>query len=192
LSNQDKQERKSGELENKVKMMDEDTKNKTFISVNKSIETLNLAIKAFKEYLSEKTSLDPEKYYQAQKYLEESKTLYQESLKEISKITESMPENASPGFIKWKENVRKGSGIISESKEFDVLKSEFQNDEFLLRFLTQEEIEALLMNHYESQKLGKRKLSNIKARFVIDKIRNLASEAETLNIKAKEKLYQLK
>lgn len=173
-------------------MMDEDTKNKTFISVNKSIETLNLAIKAFKEYLSEKTSLDPEKYYQAQKYLEESKTLYQESLKEISKITESIPENASPGFIKWKENVRKGSGIISESKEFDALKSEFQNDEFLLRFLTQEEIEALLMNHYESQKLGKRKLSNIKARFVIDKIRNLASEAETLNIKAKEKLYQLK
>ncbi|UCE40482.1 MAG: hypothetical protein JSV17_13635 [Candidatus Aminicenantes bacterium] len=173
-------------------MMHENRKNQTFIGVDKSIKTLNLAIKVFQEYLSDKTLADPEKYYQAHEYLEETKTLYQEALNEISNMTESLPPNASPGFIKWKESVRKGSGIISESKEFEALKSELQNDEFLLRFLTPEEIEVLLTKHYESQQLGKRKLSNIKARFIIDKIRNLMSEAETLDIKAKEKLYQLK
>ena len=173
-------------------MMDENKKHKTFLSVDKSIKTLNFAIEVFQEYLSDKTSSDPEKYYLAHKYLEESKTSFQEASNEISKLTESIPSNASPGFREWKESVRKDSGIISESEEFEALKSELQNDEFLLRFLTPEEIGAFLLKHYESQQLGKRKLPNIKARFIIDKIKNLMAEAETLDIKSKEKLYQLK
>ena len=173
-------------------MMHENRKNITFGSVDKSMKSLNLAIKVFQEYLSDRTSPDPEKYYQAHKYLEESRSLYQEALNEISKITESLPLDASPGFIKWKESIRKGSGIMSESKEFEALKSELKNNEFLLRFLTPEEIDELFLKHYESQKTGKRKLTNIKARLIIDKIRNLMTEAETLEIKSKERLYQLK
>ena len=173
-------------------MMHENQKTKTFLSVGESIKTLNQAIKVFQEYLSEKTSTNPEKYYQAHKYLEESKTLYKEALNEISEITGSLPLNASPGFKKWKESFRKGSGIITESKEFEALKSELQNDDFLRRFLTAEEMESLLMKHFESQKTGKRKLSNMKARLIIDKIQNLMTEAETLDKISKEKLYQLK
>ena len=172
--------------------MNENEKTKTFLRVDESIKTLNLAIKVFQEYLSERTSSDPEKYYQAHKLYEQSTTLYKEALKEISEMTGTMPPNASPGFIKWKESFRKESGIITESKEFVTLKSELHNDDFLRRYFTAEEIEVLLMKHYETQKTGQRKLSNIKARLIIDKIQNLMTEAETLDTKSKEKLYQLK
>jgi hypothetical protein len=132
-------------------MIKHSRQHKTFTNVDKSIKTLNLAIEVFQEYLSDKTSSDPEKYYRAHEYLEESKTSFQEALNEISRLTES-----------------------------------------LLQFLTPEEMDVFLMRHYESQKLGKRKLSNIKARFIIDKIKDHMAEAETLDIKSKEKLYQLK
>lgn len=112
--------------------------------------------------------------------------------REIGELFGFSPVDASPGFKKWKENFLKGTGIISEGKEFEALKKELQNDGFLNRFLTPEEIDDLLRKHYESQQTGKRKLANIKARIILDKTQNLVAEAETLDMKAKEKLYQLR
>jgi hypothetical protein len=55
-----------------------------------------------------------------------------------------------------------------------------------------EEIDELLIKHYEAHQIGKRKTANIKARMILDKILSLLNEAETLDEKAREKLYQLK
>jgi len=173
-------------------MISKDEKNKPFVNMEKCAKALTRTIKVLQEFLGDKTSSDPATYYEAQKYLEESKIFYKEALKEISELIGSLPTDASPGFIKWKENFLKGTGIISENKEYGALKVELRNDGFLLRFLTPEEIDDLLRKHYESQQTGKRRMSNIKARIILDKIINLMDEAETLDMKAREKVYQLR
>ena len=173
-------------------MESENQTNRPFANIEKCVNALNHAIRIFQEFVSDKTSSDPAVFYQAQKYFEESKSFYQEASKEISELFGFSPTDASPGFKKWKENFLKGTGIISESKEFETLKRELQNDGFLHRFLTPEEIDELLRKHFESQQSGKRKLENIKARIILDKTLNLMAEAETLEMKAKEKLYQLR
>jgi hypothetical protein len=167
-------------------------KNGVFQKIEKCINSFNLAVKVFQNFLGDKSLSDPMTYYEARKYFEEGKNFYHEALSEISKLIGSLPMDTSPGFKKWRESFIKGIGITSESKEFEALKLELQNDEFLVRFLTSEEIDALLMKHFESQQAGKRKLSNIKARIILDEIINLMTEAETLYIKSKEKLYQLR
>ncbi len=172
--------------------MHENEKTKTFVNMEECIKALNLAVAAFQQFLGDKASSDSISYYQAHKHLEEGKAFYREALSEVNKLIGSLPSDASPGFLKWKETFLKGTGILSESKEFETLKSELHNDAFLQRFLTPGEIDALLMKHYESQQTGKRKLANIKARIILDKMLNLMDEADTLDIKAKEKLYQLR
>jgi hypothetical protein len=170
--------------------MDEIRENRLFLSFEKCVKVLNLAIEVFQDFLSDRTSSDPSDYYRAQKYLEESSLLFKGALQEVSTLIGSLPADASPGFRKWKENFLKGTGIISESRELEALKSELHMDRFLNGILTPEEIDALLMKHYESQQKGKRKLPNIKARMILDKIINLLDDAEMLDKKAKEKLYQ--
>lgn len=179
-------------LSGKVLSMNENREKSIFENFDKCIKELNLAIKVFQDFLSDRTSADPSNYYTAQKYLEESKLFYKDALEEVSTLIGSLPENASPGFRKWKENFLKGTGIVSESEEFEDLKSELHMDRFLHGILTTEEIDALLVKHYESQQKGKRKLSNIKARIILDKMINLMDDAEMLDKKAKEKLYQLR
>jgi hypothetical protein len=170
--------------------MDEIRENRLFSSFEKCLKALNFAIKVFQDFLSDRTSSDPSNYYEAQKYLDESRLFYKEALQEVSALIGSIPADASPGFRKWKENFLKGTGIISESKEFEALKSELHNDRLLHGILTPEEIDTLLMKHYESQQTGKRILSNIKARMILDKIINLLDDAEALDKIAKEKLFQ--
>jgi len=173
-------------------MMYEKAKKSVFLKIDKCIKSLNLAVKVFQDFLGDRSSSDPMTYYEAHKYFEEGKNFYQEALNEISKLIGSLPADASPGFKKWRESFLKETGITSESRELEALKSELQNDEFLIGILSPEEIDALLTKHFESQQTGKRKLSNIKARIIFDEIINLLSEAETLYIKAKEKLFQLR
>lgn len=170
--------------------MNENREKNIFANFDKCIKDLNLAIKVFQDFLGDRTSGNPSDYYTAQKYLEESRLFYKEALKEISTLIGPLPDNASPGFRKWRESYLKGTGIISESEELEALKSELHNDRFLNKILATEEIDALLMKHYESQQTGKRKLSNIKARMILDKMINLMDDAEMLDKKAKEKLYQ--
>jgi hypothetical protein len=172
--------------------MDENKKNRTYANIDQCIRSLYLAIRAFQKFLGDRTASDLTTFNQAVKYLEESKIFHQEATKEISELMGAMPSDVSPGFKKWKEGFLKESGILSEGKEYEELKSELQNDDFLLGFLTPEEIGAFFAQHYESQKTGQRKLENIKARIALDKISNLMNEAESLHIRSKEQLYQLK
>lgn len=173
-------------------MITENEKNRPFVNMEKCARALTRTIRTLQGFIGDKISSDPAAYYEAQELLEESKVFYKEAIKEVSELIGPLPADASPGFIKWKENFLKGTGIVIENEEYGALMVELRNDRFLLRFLTPEEIDDLLMKHYESQQTGKRRLANIKARIILDKIINLMDEAETLEVKAKEKVYQLR
>jgi hypothetical protein len=162
----------------------------TLQEITRCIETLDLAIKGFKEFLGDKTSSGPANYDDARKYLEEGKAFYEEARDEFRKLLGPLPMDVSPSFKDWKGSFLKRIGILMENKELFALKSELQHDEFLLRFLTQEEIGVLFISHYESQKQGKRRLSNIKARIILDEAEKLINEAEELEKISKEKMYQ--
>lgn len=167
-------------------------KNKTFLKALICIETLNLSINSFQEFLNDEEPSAQTTYYMALKFLENGKNYYQEALNEIRDLLGPLPTDATHNFREWKESYIKKMNIKVEAKELNALKSELQNDEFLLKLLTTEEIDVLLTEHYESQQIGRRKLSNIKARIILSKIENLITEAEALCTKSKDKLYQLR
>jgi hypothetical protein len=168
-----------------------DTKT-SLVSLDTCIGTLQAANQAFQDFLGARASADTSSYYRAQELLKDGKGFFKESLNEISEIIGSLPEDASPAFKKWKENFLEKIGILSQNTEFEALRSELKNDDLLLKYLTQEEVEVLLVKHFESQRTGHRKLANIKARILFDKIQSLMIEAEDLEAKSKERLYQLR
>ena len=92
---------------------------------------MNSAIGAFQSFLSAKTSSDTASYYQAQKYFDEGKAQFKDSLSEISEIIGFVPADASPAFRQWKESYLEKVGILSQNTEFEALRSELQNDEFV-------------------------------------------------------------
>jgi len=165
--------------------------NKTaLIIIEECFKNLNLAIEVFQNFLSARTSSDTTDHYQGLSYLDKGKTLYKDSLGEISKIIGFVPTDASPAFRQWKAGYLEKIGILSRNTEFERLRSELQNDDLLLKFLTAEEINILLVKHFESQQTGKRKLEYMKARMLFDKLQSLIEDAESLSIRSKERIYQ--
>lgn len=59
------------------------------------------------------------------------------------------------------------------SQDYEGLVAELAGDEFLKSFMNSEEINEFLKENYQKQQLGKRKLPNIKARMVIDKLKRV-------------------
>jgi hypothetical protein len=166
--------------------------NTTNIKFENCFKALRFAMEFFQDFLSAETSSDTTSYYRAQNYLNEGKTIYNDIFKEIRELIGCPPADATPAFKKWKTSFLEKMGILSQNSEFAALKLELHNDEFLLRFLKPEEIDTLLVKHFESQQSGKRILSNIKARMIFDKIQSLLDESETIANMAKEKIYQLR
>jgi hypothetical protein len=64
-------------------------------------------------------------------------------------------------------------------------------DEFLKSFMSSEEIEGFLKENYQKQQMGKRKLPNIKARMVIDKLKRVERQGLAGQKRASEEAQKL-
>jgi len=65
-------------------------------------------------------------------------------------------------------------------KDYESLESEFFKDEILRKWMTVEEMKKFLKENIHSQRVGKRKLVNIKVRMIIDKLKELLRQARDL------------
>ena len=74
--------------------------------------------------------------------------------------------------------------IIVQGLTLSGLQDELTRDEFLKMILSSEEIAAYLESHFLSQISGKRKLSNIKMRMILDKLKALSTKGLELQAAA--------
>ena len=167
--------------------MDRHTEKHIYQKASKSFDCLNKAIQAFIELLREDNSSSSSNYYRARSYLRDGEALYKETLKDAKKLLGPIPEYAPQEFEKWRSELLEKNKVLAKSLAIKDLRSELGNDEFLIEWMSIEEIDAFLEENFQAQQTGKRKLSNIKVRMILDKLEKLISEANELKKKAMEK-----
>ncbi len=139
------------------------------------------SIYSFKELLKEDTAFSTEEYDRAVEILHEANSLYKETLKSAKKLLGPSSSYVSDDYLKWRDQLLDEFQILAVSQEFEDLKLELQKDEYLRGWMSKEEIAILLKKHFQAQQSGKRRLSNIKVRIILDHLNALLTEACELN-----------
>jgi hypothetical protein len=150
-------------------------------NATKCWESVLKSIYLFKELLKENVSFRSEEYDQAVNILHEANQLYKETLKSAQKLLGPSHSQVSDEYLKWRDQLLDEFRILAVGQEFRDLQRELLKDKHLRRWMTEEEIAALLMKHFQTQQSGKRKLSNIKVRIILDHLDALLIEAFELN-----------
>lgn len=151
---------------------------------------LNQAIQIFEEFLSKEnpTSAD---FYGGRNRLRDAELFYKDTIKNAKKLLGPIPEYVTLGFQDWKTNLLRKDNILIENEEFDDLLSELEIDPLLSQWFEMEEIKELLNVNFQTQQEGNRKLENIKARIILDKLNSLLLHSKDLQKKCLQKLQGL-
>jgi hypothetical protein len=126
-------------------------------------------------------------YYKARNVLRDADGFFKETLKNAKKLLGPIPAYTSDDYQKWRDELLEEFRILAMSHEYEDLKSELFRDEFLREWMDEQSIERLLKKHFQTQQAGKRKLSNIKVRMILDRLEDLMNHAKDMNKQAVEK-----
>lgn len=150
-------------------------------NATKCWECVLKSIYLFKELLKEDIAFSAAEYDQAVNVLQEANSLYKETLKSAKKLLGPFSSDVSDDYLKWRDQLLDEFRILAVSQEFKDLQRELQKDEYLRGWMTEDEITVLLKKHFQAQQSGKRRLSNIKVRIILDHLNALLTEACELN-----------
>lgn len=144
-----------------------------FLKAKKSLEKMNESLRLFKEFVEEGQTQDLKKYYLARTFLKDGQKFCEEVIKDAKKFLGPLPVYLSKEIVEARTQILKATKVVALSHDYEGLVAELVGDEFLKSFMSSEEIEGFLKENYQKQQLGKRKLPNIKARMVIDKLKRV-------------------
>jgi hypothetical protein len=169
--------------------MQQVTENLIYHKASKCWECVNKSILIFSELLKEKGDLNAPEYYKARNLLRDADGFFKETLTNAKKLLGPMPAYTSDEYQKWRDELLEEFHILAMSREYETLRSELFKDEFLREWMDEENIELLLKKHFDTQQSGKRKLSNIKVRIILDRLEELISQAKGMNKQAVQKQH---
>jgi hypothetical protein len=158
-----------------------------YIKASRGFEILMKCILSLESYLGEDSRPDSSEYYRARNLLREGKGFLDETYREAKKLLGPIPPYAPKEFEEWKSRVIRENKLVVYGESLEAMRSELLNDEYLKTIMTPEEINAFLEHHFETQRSGKRKPANIKARMMLDKLSELYSRAQNLQKLAQRK-----
>jgi hypothetical protein len=167
--------------------MEKKIENILYFKAGVSFDHLKLAIKTFEAYLATEGTEGTPVYYRARNFLRDGEKYYQETLSEAKKLLGPLPPYSSADFEKWRKDFLSQHRIQIEAQEYDQIKEELAQNGQLSQWIGSEDIERLLVRDYEAQKVGKRKLANIKVRIILDRLQELLGRAGELKNKAMAK-----
>lgn len=162
--------------------------NLLYFKAGLAFDSFRLAIKMFRAYLDAAGPASLPDYYRARNYLRDAEKFYAETFAEARRLLGPLPPYSSAEFEKWRSDFVSRHKIIVESQDFEALKEELARNGQLVQWVESPDLERLLTKEYEAQKTGKRKLGNIKARLILDRLQELAIQANDLKKKTQEKL----
>jgi hypothetical protein len=111
-----------------------------------------------------------------------------DALKNAKELLGPSAAYTTEAYQKWRDELLEEFQILAMSQEYEALKSELFRDEYLRKWMDEQNIERLLKKHFQTQQTGKRKLSNIKVRIILDRLEDLITQAEELNERVVENL----
>lgn len=154
----------------------------------KCFEQLSKAIALLKGLTDGQSQSQQEDLYRARYIITEAESLFEQTLKNCQRLLGPIPAYASDDFIKWRDEILEDEKIIAKGKNLRSLMKELKEDGLVKRWVAQKEVDTFLESHFDEQQKGKRKLENIKARFIIhmlDKWMDEAKELQKKNIRLK-------
>jgi hypothetical protein len=169
--------------------MQKSTENLIYHKASKCWECVNRSIQMFSDLLKEKEGFDTAAYYKARNLLRDADGFYKEALKNAKKLLCPIPPYTSDDYHKWRDELLEEFHILAMSQEYEELKSELFEDEFLHEWMDNENIEQLLKKHFQTQQSGKRKLPNIKVRIILDRLEDLINQSKDMNKQAVHKQH---
>ena len=164
--------------------MQKGTENLIYQKASKSWEHVNKAVEIFNRLLKETGDFHAPDYYKARNLLRDADNYLKEAVQNAKKLLGPTPAYASEDYQKWRDELLEEFHILAMSQEYEDLRSELLADEFLREWMDEQSIEILLKKHFQTQQSGKRKLSNIKVRIILDRLDELLNQAKELNNQA--------
>ena len=158
-----------------------------YIRASRCFELLTQAGRTFRDYLDDLIPPNDPKYYRARNFLKEGKAFFDQTLQDAKKLLGPIPIYASKDFEGWRAQILEENKIVVHGETHAALEAELQADEYLASIMTPGEIAGYLESHFEGQRTGKRKLSNIKIRMLIDRLGMLLQEDQELQKSAQRK-----
>ena len=169
--------------------MQQGTENLIYHKASKCWEYVNMSVDMFNMLLKDKGDFNAAEYYKARNLLRDAEGFLKEALKNAKKLLGPIPAYTSEDYQKWRDELLEEFQILAMSQEYEELKSELFEDDFLREWMDEESIESLLKKHFQTQQSGKRKLSNIKVRIILDRLEDLIHDAKEMNKKAIKKQH---
>jgi hypothetical protein len=167
--------------------MQQGTENPIYHKASKCWECVNRSVEMFRNLLKKEGGFNTADYYKARNSLRDADGFFKEALKNAKKLLGPIPAYTSDDYQKWRDELLEEFHILAMSQEYEDLRSELFEDEFLREWMDEESIELLLKKHFQTQKSGKRKLSNIKIRIILDCLEELINQAKDMNKQAVQK-----
>ena len=160
--------------------MQKGTENFIYQKAARCWEHVNTAIEILGRGLREGGAFDATDYDRARNLIRDADAFWQETLEHAKKLLGPTPPDASGDYQKWRDRLLEEFHILALSREYEDLRSELIADEFLCRWMDEDSIENYLKKHFQQQQSGKRKLSNIKVRIILDRLDELMGQAQEM------------
>jgi len=159
-------------------MKAKDTQKLVYPKALKSFKSLREALDLFDDILEQDSLQNQPLFYRARKFLREGEDFFKQSVKNAKRLLGPLPEYVTADYYKWRESLLNEYNMLAKTQEQEELTNELLEDDFLSKLMGKNEIKKFLNLNYDSQKTGKRKLSNIKIRIIFDKLDEMITEAK--------------
>jgi len=167
--------------------MQKGIENLIYQKASKCWEYINKAIEMFDKLLKEEGAFNTSDYYKARNLLRDADSFLKDAIINAKKLLGPTPLYTSEDYKKWRDKLLEEFHILAMSQEYEDLRTELLADEFLCGWMDEECIEDYLKKHFQQQQSGKRKLSNIKVRIILDRLEELINQAQEMNKQAIQK-----
>ncbi len=151
-----------------------------YSKVARGFSSVNKAAKLFQGFLDLEDTLIFPDYYRARTMLREGEEAYKDALRNAKKMLGPLPAYVKEDYLKWREEFLEQNQILAKGNELEELRKELETSEFLNQWMTGEDIDKSLDQHYHSQQEGKRRLVNIKVRIILDKLKEVLINTKEL------------
>lgn len=169
--------------------MQQVTENIIYQRATKCWECVNRAMEILGNLLKKEEDFSLPDFYKSKDLLREAEAFFKDALKNAKKLLGPTPDYVSEDYQKWRDELLEEFQILAMSHEYEELKSELFEDDFLRGWMDEAGIESLLKKHFQTQQSGKRKLPNIKVRIILDKLEELISTAKKMNYQAAQRQH---
>jgi hypothetical protein len=165
-------------------LMQKGTENLVYHKASKCWEHVNRAIVILAKIVREEGPLNTPDYYKARNLLRDADGFLKEARENAKKLLGPVPPYASADYQKWRDELLEDFHILAMGREYEDLRSELVQDKFLSEWMDEESIVNYLKKHFQQQQSGKRKISNIKVRIILDRLEELIGQAHEMNKQA--------